>query len=160
MPCRALHGRLHALAQLRRKCGQLADEAQAHAVAVQLVDLTIERLQEQLHQSADLGLGALPVLRGEGEQGEGGDALAQAELHGAAYRLLTGAVAEHAGTQALLRPAAVAVHDDGDVGRHARSAAARGRSGRIGGAVFGGVPRCAQSAISSSSLAFTTTSTS
>src|SRR6266478_5219187 len=60
---------------------------------------------------------AFPVFDAEAVQGELAEAEATAFLDGAAHTLDAAAVALDARQAALLRPAAVAVHDDGDVPR-------------------------------------------
>jgi hypothetical protein len=87
---------------------------------VQLVDFAVERSQEELHQRADFALRPVPVLARKSEQRQRLDALAPAEFHRGTHRLLALAVAEAARTVPLLRPAAVAVHDDRDVAWNAR----------------------------------------
>ena len=57
-----LHRLEHARMQVGRKRGKIADELDAHTVAMQLIDLAIQRLQEQLHQGTDLILRTLPVF--------------------------------------------------------------------------------------------------
>src|SRR5207253_2099913 len=61
-----------------------------------------------------------PVLAREREEREEFDAALAACLDGLAHGFNTLAVAGDARQEALLRPAAVAVHDDRDVPRHAR----------------------------------------
>ena len=116
----ARHGGFHALAQLGGERCEVAHEANANAVAVKLVHLAVDRLEEQLHQRRHLAGRPLPVLAGEGEQRQRRDALAQAEFHGLAYRLLAGVMTERAWTKTLLRPAAVAIHHDGEVAGYPR----------------------------------------
>ncbi|MEZ4586145.1 MAG: hypothetical protein R2909_07070 [Gemmatimonadales bacterium] len=72
---------------------------------------------EQRHQRFDLFGGPLPVLLTEGEDGEGSDVGQQAGLHDPPHRRHAGLVPLRPGQLAALRPAAVAVHDDGDVPR-------------------------------------------
>src|SRR5699024_10324485 len=120
-----------------------------HAVAVQFVHFLVQRTHEQAHQRAYFFLRTLPVLAGEGEQGQRLHAFAQAGFDHFAHRLAASIVAEAARAMPRLRPASVAIHDDGDVARH---------QGDVG-AGHGGLDD-AQSAISSSSFALTTASTS
>src|SRR5690606_9044880 len=131
------HARGGRLAEAR----SVADEADAHAAPMQLVDLAVEGVDEQLHQRADLVLRTAPVLAREREQGQCADAGVQAEIDAQVDRARAGAMADDARPVALLRPAAVAVHDDGQVARDST----------VGGH---------QTAISSCSLALTTSSTS
>ena len=115
-----LHRALHAFAKLGLERRKIADERDAHAVLVQLVDFAIERLQEKLHQRADFALRPIPVLAGEREQRQRLDAAAQAELDRRAHGFLAFAMAQAARPAAPLGPAAVAVHDDRDMARNAR----------------------------------------
>ena len=114
----SVSGCLHALAQRRRQLLQVADEAQADAVLVQLVDFVVERLEEAAHQHRDLFLRPLPVLAREREQRQHLDAAARAVLDdlldGAHAHAMTGRTRQRARSG----PAAVAVHDDRDVARN------------------------------------------
>src|SRR6185437_3776556 len=145
------HRHVHALAQGLVEGGQVADEAQAHAMAVQFVHFLVQRAQEQSHQRADLVLRPLPVFAGEGKQGQYLHTLAQTGFDHLAHRLAAGIVAETARAMAGPGPAPVAVHHDGDV---------PGNPGSLGVGAWHGRRDGAQSAISSSSLALTTASTS
>jgi len=107
----------------------VADEADAHAVAVQRLDLAAEGAHEQFHQQAHFQRRPLPVFLAEGEQGQHLDAETVAGADDAPRRADAGAVAERPRAMALPRPAAVAVHDDGDVPRQARLGYRRGFAG-------------------------------
>src|SRR5690606_1190022 len=113
----ALLGRLHARLQAHREALLVADEAQPHAVLVQLVHLAVEGLDEQPHQRPHLLAGPPPVLAAEREQRQRADAPAHALADRHAHRLDALAVAGLARQSARAGPAAVAVHDDGDVTR-------------------------------------------
>src|SRR5690606_39188510 len=80
---------------------------------------------EQTHQRADLIAGPTPVLAAEGEQRQRTDSATHALADRHAHRLdalaMTG-LARHA---ARTGPAAVAVHDDGDVTRQRHEASGR-----------------------------------
>src|SRR5207302_4602227 len=78
-----------------------------------------EVLLEEHHEEVQLGLRPLPVLAGEAVEGELADAEAAAFLDGGADAEDALGVALDALLAALARPAAVAVHDDGDVARQA-----------------------------------------
>src|SRR5690606_21342274 len=130
-------------------------ETDAHAAAVELVDLAFERAHEQLHQRADLILRPPPVLAGKREQGQDLDALGQAEVDADVDRAGPGAVADHTRPTPALRPPPVAIHDDGQVARDSRGGTGFGRHG-LGGRKC---RRCHQTAINSCSLALTTSST-
>jgi hypothetical protein len=60
--------------QLAVEAVEVADEGQAHAVLVEVVDFAVERLHEQLHERADFVVGPAPVFAGEREQGQRFDA--------------------------------------------------------------------------------------
>ena len=79
---------------------------------------------EQFEQEAHLGLRPGPVLGAEGVEREYGDAHVGGGAHGAAERLDALAVARRTRQPALRGPAAVAIHDDGNVAGHAIRAGA------------------------------------
>jgi hypothetical protein len=83
-----------------------------------LVDFLLQRLDEQLHQQADLLLRAPPVLRTESEQGQIFDAALEAGAHRFTHHFDALGVAGKARHEALPCPATIAIHDDGDVTRH------------------------------------------
>ena len=99
--------------------GQLvgaADVVHADVVVIHALDIADEVGLQQLHKEADLGLGATEiVLKREGVEGEEG----QIDAGGGFYDELDAfsalLVAEEAFEGALAGPAAVAIHDDGDV---------------------------------------------
>ena len=68
-------------------------------------------------RSAISSVASPPVLRREGVERENFDAVIGGRLQRAPDRFGAGAMAGDARQPALLRPAAVAVHDDGDVAR-------------------------------------------
>ena len=72
---------------------------------------------EQLHQEAHLGARPLPVLIGEYEQGEVGDANLARGFDHRAHRVLAAAMALRTGKPVLARPSPVAVHHDRDMAR-------------------------------------------
>src|SRR3546814_14602722 len=88
----------------------------------------------QPHQVADLLFGALPVFRRKGIERHRLDAEVAGGAHDRPHRFHPRAMAGDARQVALLRPAAVAVHDDGDMARavmslgHRRSLEPRSRS--------------------------------
>jgi aminoglycoside phosphotransferase len=92
-----------------------ADEAHAHAPLVQLVAAAHQQRLVEAHEVADLVGRALPVLGGEGVDGEPLDAEVERALDRVEQRLLAGGVALGALQPAFAGPPAVAVHDDGDV---------------------------------------------
>ncbi len=85
-----------------------------------VVHLAAQVVLEQAHQRRDLALRPLPVLDREGVERQHLEAQPGRGLDRLAHGLDAGAVALDARLAALLRPAAVAVHDDRDVTRQAR----------------------------------------
>ena len=120
---RLLHGGIQRLLLTLQSLGHVADIAQdadADVLAVQLVQLLGEVFQQKPHQRANLLGGALPVLSGERIDGQGLDAQVIRMPDNLAQRLHAGLVAKGTRHAALLRPAAVAIHDDGDMARQQR----------------------------------------
>ena len=91
-------------------------EADAHVALVQLVPPAHEDPLVEPHEVADLVGRPLPVLGGEGVDGEPLDAELERALDGVEQGLLARGVALGAGQAPLLGPPPVAVHDDADVG--------------------------------------------
>ena len=93
-----------------------ADVGHADVVVVHPLDVADEVALEQLHQEADLGLGAAEVVfEREGVEGEEGKVDAGGGLDDVLDGLGALLVAEEALEGAFACPAAVAVHDDGDM---------------------------------------------
>ena len=118
----ALRGFHHALEFAAHGPGQVLDaagHAQAHLVFMQLVLVLLEEGLEQRHQAGHFVFWAHPVFGAEGVDGEIFDAVVAAGAQDGAQGIRAGAVPEEARPSALLGPAAVAVHDDGDVARDA-----------------------------------------
>ena len=84
-------------------------------IAVLIVKALDEVLGEQLHDGTHLFQRALPVLGGEGVDGQHVKAKADAGGHGLAQRVDAGDVPTGTVQATGLRPAAVPVHDDRDV---------------------------------------------
>ena len=93
----------------------VANDPHAHVALDQLVHVAAEIEAEQTHQRPHFLRRAFPVLRREGEQGEVLQADVAGLAHDLAHRVHAGDMAGLARQVALLRPASVAVHDDGDV---------------------------------------------
>jgi hypothetical protein len=100
------------------KAAQLADRLEPDVVLVELGDLLLQRAQEQIHEDRNLVRGAPPVLAREREQRQVFDPALDRRAHGGAHRFHALAVTGDARQQPLLRPAAVAIHDDRHVTRH------------------------------------------
>src|SRR5690606_39722262 len=103
-----------------REGGVIAEDAQANALAMEAVELALDVEAEQAGELGDLGLGPTPVLRGEGIERQALDPGLARRAQRPPRRLRAGAVAGRTGQPARLRPAAIAVHDDGDVPGHRR----------------------------------------
>ena len=95
-----------------------ADEPDPHVHPVELVAAPPQQPAVEVHQVQDLAGRARPVLGGERVDGQPLDADLDGALDRVPERLLAGAVALGARQAALLRPPAVAVHHDRDVGGH------------------------------------------
>ena len=92
-----------------------AEEAHADVVALEERQFLAQIFAQKLHQEFDFGFGAAPIFNGEGIEGEGLDLEARAGFDGSAGRLRARAVTGDARKMTLLGPAAIPVHDDGDV---------------------------------------------
>ena len=119
---RGLLGRpLHGVLDLLGEPAGLADVAHAHVVVVHALDVADEVALEQRHQEADFGLGAAQVIfQREGVERDPRQVDAGCGLDDVLDGFSALLVAEEALERALAGPAAVAVHDDGDVIRNAR----------------------------------------
>ena len=93
----------------------IADDLQPHLVPVQAFGLLLQGGHEQLLERRNLFGRPAPVLRAERKQGKVFDAALAARARDPAHRLDALLVTRHARQIALLGPAPVAVHDDGDV---------------------------------------------
>ena len=117
----------HELANAPIEHRRVADHLEADSVRVELRDLLLQRAHEELHQDRDFVGRAPPVLAGEREQRQELDVELDAGKDDGAHRLDAPPVAGDPRQHALLRPAAVAVHDDRDVARDG------GRRGDVAG---------------------------
>ena len=95
----------------------LADDADADVVGVELGEIVPDEALQQAHQVGDLLGRTAPVLGREAVDGQVADAEIAGGAHGAADRLDAAPMALEPRQPALGRPAAVAVHDDGDMRR-------------------------------------------
>ena len=113
---RALHYLLHVF----RQFVDAADEGQADVVAQHGFYFGGEVGLEEAHEEADFGAGAAQIVfEGKGVEGEIGKADAGGGFGDSADGFSAALMAEEALEAALVGPAAIAVHDDGDVARHA-----------------------------------------
>src|SRR3990172_5959359 len=114
-----LAGLADAALQVGRQGIQAADVQQADALLVQGGQLAVDDAADEAQQRVHLAARPPPVLGRKGEERQVLDTALAERLDDAADVLRAGAVARLARETALLRPAAVAVHDQGDVARHA-----------------------------------------
>ena len=130
---RLLRGPLHGVLDFLGKLAGAADVGHANVVVVHPLDVTDEVVAQQLHEEADFILGAAQVvLERESVEGDPGKVDAGGGLDDELNALGTLLVAEEALEGALAGPAAIAVHDDGDMLRHGR-----GIKRVVDGALFG-----------------------
>ena len=107
-----------ALLQLLRERADVTQHLQAHALGLHGLHFFFEVLDEQAHEGGHLVAGAAPVFGAESKQGEVVHALVGAGLDQVAHTRSAFGMAHGARHVALLGPAAIAVHDDGDMARH------------------------------------------
>ena len=114
-------------AQLRRQVLPAADDARLHVGAGELGQILLDEMLEQPHQEADFGMGPTPVLGREAVERQHRDAEITGIAHRTPQRFQPAPVAFLPRQTAHLRPAAVSIHDDGDMvgGRSPRIALAR-----------------------------------
>src|SRR6266536_503018 len=93
----------------------IADDSHQHAVLVQLGEIIADEPAQQPHELPDFGRGTQPVFRTEGENGQDPDAELAGGAHGAPQRFDPAPMPFGARQPARSRPAAVAVHDDGNM---------------------------------------------
>src|SRR5579875_1108447 len=75
---------------------------------------------QELHQEAHLGAGPVPILIGEGEQGQELDTQLARGIDNGAHRVLATPMAFQARQAALGGPATIAIHYDRDMAGKAR----------------------------------------
>src|SRR5262249_52105408 len=92
-----------------------ADGAEADVLVEDLPALVEEILFQERHEEIEFRLRALPVLAAQTVERQLADAQPAAFFHRGAHAVGAAGVALDARQTALPRPAAVAVHDDGDV---------------------------------------------
>jgi len=96
-----------------------------------LAGSSLEEVVEQAHQAGDLLGGAFPVFDREGVEGDVADADGAGGIDDRADCLDAAAVSLQPGKAARLGPAAVAVHDDGNVLRDLAGCGRRHAKGAI-----------------------------
>src|SRR5690606_20537511 len=102
------------------QAGAAAEDAHPHPLALQPLQVAGHIGAHQPHQVRDLLGGTPPGLGREAEYGQAADAQRRRGLHRALQRLDALAVTHGARQAAGLRPAAIAVHDQGDMARPVR----------------------------------------
>ena len=111
--------RLHRLAQLAlTHAGELvnaADMMKSDALANHLISLLVQKIFQQKHESVDLQRRSLPVFGRKGVEREVLHTGVQASLHAALDGLRACLVSSQAWKPALLRPASIAIHDNGNM---------------------------------------------
>ena len=103
-----------------RQAVNLPDDFQPHVVFVQLRRFGLEIVDEIFHQRIHFVLGAVPILGGKSVEREIFDAEFARRANDRPRRFRALPMTLDARQAALLRPAAVAVHDDGDMLRQRR----------------------------------------
>ena len=90
---------------------------QAHAIFVQLIQLSDNRMNEQIHQSINLFLGAVPVFGGKSIKGEVFHARLGSGFQSGAHSFNAMRMAENALFALIFCPTTITIHDDGHVTR-------------------------------------------
>ncbi len=116
---RFLLRRSYLVLHIRRQSVEIADRLELNVVRVNFFQLGPDEPLEHLHQPGDLGLWPFPVLGRECVERDGLYTEPRTRVDDRPNRIGTGAVAENSRLAPQLCPAAVAVHDDGDMLRHA-----------------------------------------
>jgi hypothetical protein len=117
---RARLGVLNDVGDVVLKADPFADHPHANAFRHEPIEVARHIEPQQIEQRAHLLGGPAPILGREPEHRQMRDAEFAGSFHRAPQRFNTLGMPERARTVALLRPAAVAVHDDGDVPGHKR----------------------------------------
>ena len=128
-----LGGPLHGVLNFLGKFVSTTDVGHADVVVVHPLDVGDEVATQQLHEEVDFAFGAAQVVfEREGVEGDPGKVDTRGGLDDKLNALSALLMAEEALEGAFAGPAAVAVHDDGDVLGHAR-----GIERVVDGALFG-----------------------
>ena len=111
-------GTLGLLDRVQDRCWKAiatADHFEARALLAEAIGFKAEEGAQKPEDALDFSGWATPVVRGEGVEGEAADADVRRVLDYAASSSQAGAMTGDTGQTATRRPAAIAVHDDGDV---------------------------------------------
>ena len=103
------------------KTAQVAHDTKPNTVGVHSTHLALQCSGEQTHEQRHFLRGATPVLRAKGEQREVGHTAGNASLDDTAHCLDSLGMTRNTRQVARGRPAAIPVHDDGNMGRDQRS---------------------------------------
>ena len=115
----SFHGVAHVVLHAFGKFVRAAQKPHADIVFLNQRHFPAQILAQQLHEKVDFRFWTPPVLDRERVERERLDLQARASFNRRARRLCAGAVARHAWQMPLLRPAPIAVHDDGHMPRQA-----------------------------------------
>ena len=118
VPGRSLDGSFQPLDEIRTEGRIIPDQLEPNLLLLEGLELALQIEAHEGGQVGDLFGAASPVLRRESIERQHLDAVVGGGLERAAHGLGAGAMACNARKPPLLRPAPVAVHDDGDVPRH------------------------------------------
>ena len=111
----------HAPDQLGRQFIDAPDEADAHILLVHLPFFLVEILGKEAHEEIDLIMRPLPVFRGKRIDRQNFQLQIDRCIQNIMQRIHTRAMTDRAQEALPLRPASVAVHDDGNMARQARA---------------------------------------
>src|SRR5205085_12038421 len=95
----------------------LADHADRDAAAIELREVAADEDADEIEEALDLLIGTRPVFGGKAEEGQIADAATHREAHRLAERFHAAPMPLAARQAMRMRPAPVAVHDDGDMAR-------------------------------------------
>ena len=111
---------IHQADQLVIKPNPVADKPHADALFVKLVRFTLKIPAEQAHQSGHFRLGTLPVFCRKRKYCQILDTEPRARFQNITHTPRAGMMAKQTRATALLGPTAVAIHNNGDMGRSGR----------------------------------------
>ena len=109
-----------ALTHFGRQTFAAPDKVQLHAIFLELGNLSAQGHREKLHEARDLIGRAVPVFRRESKNGQDGNAPLHARAYAATKRIHPLLVPRQTRQETTFGPAAVAIHDDGNVVWHHR----------------------------------------
>src|SRR5665213_399023 len=110
-----LHGSIDIGTDLRRQLVVTPNDEHADIVSMQDRQLLSQIFAEQAHQEIDFSFGSAPIFHGERVKSEGRNAQARAGFNYPASGLGSRAMAGDTRKMAALRPAAISIHDYGNM---------------------------------------------